>query len=193
MTRKSSESKFSRLCDVDGLGRELVRIEFDPNEAELAGLRDRLNVQDVKFLQAKVELQRQENSTLVDVHVAYKTVVVQQCVVKLEPVEQEIEEEFSVLFAEAEDLEVTPVGVEIVHTLEDDDPPDMIVDGKIDVADVIAEYIALALDPYPRTAEVADEAYDAKVTEAGQNDPLENSENERIYPFANLKEMMEKK
>ena len=33
---------------------------------------------------------------------------------------------------------------------EEDDPPDPIVDGKIDLGALAAEFVALALDPYPR-------------------------------------------
>ena len=34
--------------------------------------------------------------------------------------------------------------------LDEEDPPDPIVDGKVDLGALAAEFLALALDPYPR-------------------------------------------
>lgn len=199
MTWKASESSFSRLYDIEGLGRELVRIEIDPTEAEKKLLRDRLNIRDVKFLHADAQLQRQGKTALIDVHVAYKAIVTQTCVATLKPVDQEIEEEFSVTFSDSDDVEATPEGVEIVHTLEDSEPPDMIVGGKIDVAEILAEFIALALDPYPRSADAPGATGASDASNKGDEENKASltseatSEEDRIYPFANLKELMEKK
>lgn len=205
MALKTSKSGFSRPYDVAGLGRELVRIEIDPSETERQALQDRLHVLKVGFVHADAELQRQAKTALIELRVAYRANVTQACVATLMPVDQEIEEAFIVTFSDADIVDPLPEGVEIVHTLEDDDPPDAIVDGKIDVAEILAEFMALALDPYPRSANVSEkldapEQLDA--TDAPDKGDEENktpstaktvSDEDRIYPFANLKDMMKKK
>ncbi len=35
-------------------------------------------------------------------------------------------------------------------TLEGEDPPDPIIDGRVDLGAIVAEFLALGLDPYPR-------------------------------------------
>ncbi len=192
MSLKKGDGEFSRIYDVSGLGRDLVRVDINPTSGELLLLRDRLKVLEVKSLSANSELQRQKKSTVIEVRIDYKTTVAQQCVATLKPVDQVIEEQFSICFSEEDACDPIPEGVEVVHTLEDEDPPEAIVDGKIDVVDILAEYIALALDPYPR-AEEAPENVDVLDNEDVQDAPETKSEEDRIYPFANLKEMMEKK
>jgi len=62
------------------------------------------------------------------------------CVVSLDPFEQVLGTNVEIVFAPEEpDRE-----------LGEDDPPDAIVDGVIDMGVVTAEFLALALDPYPR-------------------------------------------
>jgi uncharacterized metal-binding protein YceD (DUF177 family) len=71
--------------------------------------------------------------------------VAQTCVVTLEPFEATIEEEVDVDYAPATE----PVDEEeaALRTL---DPPDEIIDGKIDLGTLTAEFLALGLDPYPK-------------------------------------------
>lgn len=74
--------------------------------------------------------------------------VTQACVATAEPVNSHIEEAFSVEFwPEPQIASAEPAALEPDL---DDDPPEAIVDGKIDVAAFAAEVLASALDPYPR-------------------------------------------
>lgn len=69
----------------------------------------------------------------------------QTCGVTLEPLPQEIEDAFSVSLAEAGE----PDADEIVITL-DDESPDLIENGRIDLGQYAVEQLALRLDPFPR-------------------------------------------
>lgn len=71
--------------------------------------------------------------------------VSQTCVVTLEPFEADIEEEVDVDYAPATE----PVDEEDAAQRKLD-PPDEIIDGKIDVGALTAEFLALGLDPYPK-------------------------------------------
>lgn len=69
----------------------------------------------------------------------------QTCGITLEPLPLEIDDRFSVQLAEPveEDSE------EIVITLEDESP-DVVEDGQIDLGQYVVEQLALRLDPFPR-------------------------------------------
>ncbi len=67
--------------------------------------------------------------------------VSQTCVVTLDAFEAEIAEEVEIDFSSAEPS--TSPG-------EEEEPPDPIVAGHIDLGAVTAEFLALGLDPYPR-------------------------------------------
>ena len=41
--------------------------------------------------------------------------------------------------------------IDDIDTIDDENAPDLIVDGMIDVGEAIAQLMALALDPYPRS------------------------------------------
>ena len=70
---------------------------------------------------------------------------VQTCGVTLEPLPVEIDGPFSIALAEPVDEESD----EIVITLEDESP-DVVEDGQIDLAQYAVEQLALRLDPFPR-------------------------------------------
>ena len=73
--------------------------------------------------------------------------VVQTCVVSLEPFEADVLEQIDVRF-EPQSAALAPDAA--FASLAESDPPDPIVDGKVDLGALAGEYLALGLDPYPR-------------------------------------------
>lgn len=71
----------------------------------------------------------------------------QVCGITLEPLPVEVDERFSVDLVETDEREIGTEEAEI--TLEDDSP-DVIEDGRIDLGQYAVEQLALALDPFPR-------------------------------------------
>jgi len=62
--------------------------------------------------------------------------------VTLDPVPGHVEDEFALLFAdEAEDAGALDPNA---------DPIEPLVDGRIDIAEAVAQQLSLAIDPYPR-------------------------------------------
>jgi len=76
----------------------------------------------------------------------------QVCVVSLEPIPATIDEDVDVRFAArtghgaVRRLSKEPE----TYSMADQDEPDPIIDGKIDLGALAAEFFALGLDPYPR-------------------------------------------
>lgn len=74
-----------------------------------------------------------------------KASLAQTCGVTLEPLPVEVDAPFSIALAEAGEEEPD----EIVITLEDESP-DLIEDGQVDLGQYAVEQLALRLDPFPR-------------------------------------------
>jgi uncharacterized metal-binding protein YceD (DUF177 family) len=103
--------------------------------------------------------------------------VVQTCVVTLEPVTETVAAEIERRYlpgaerVEAETLEIGP---------EDLDAPEPLAGGRIDLAAVMVEALALALEPYPRRG---DAEFEGRVHAAPGVEPLTD---ETAHPFAGL-------
>ncbi|HTV32841.1 MAG TPA: DUF177 domain-containing protein [Methylocella sp.] len=97
-----------------------------------------------------------------------KARVTQICVVSLEPFEAPVEASIEVEFARP--------GALGPASQKDEEPPDPILDGKIDLGALAVEFLVLNLDLYPRKEGVA-----FAMTEEGRPEP------ERDSPFAVLR------
>ncbi len=105
--------------------------------------------------------------------------VEQACVVTLEPVTSAIDTEIDRRYLPAADLGAGETGVPSERELGRDDDPDPF-DGAIEIAEVLVETLALAIDPYPR-AEGAELA--ARIAGPPGVEPLTD---EAARPFAKL-------
>ncbi len=120
--------------------------QLDASPAERAALAEVLDLQAIDRLVAKLTLRRL-SSGLIEVKGALESEVVQTCGVTLEPVPAKVAETFRLTFGDAQP---EPDLSEIDIDFEDSDPPEPILDGKIDLGALVAEQLSLGLDPYPR-------------------------------------------
>jgi hypothetical protein len=81
-----------------------------------------------------------------------KARVEQTCVVTLDPVENDVDEPFDVMFAPPSQIPVSAKSVqkEEGEEFEVPEPPEPIVNGFIDLGRLATEFLVLGLDPYPR-------------------------------------------
>ena len=131
-----------------------ARIEPDaPQREAIAAAYDLL---EVPVFAADMLLERVDKDT-VAVAGRLTAEVTQPCVVSLDPVIQIIDETFRVRVT-MPDSPITPPpgrpGAE-VHVDPEEDPPEVVVDGHIDISGIILEHFSLAIDPYPRADGVA--------------------------------------
>lgn len=120
--------------------------KIEPTAEERAALAEVLDLESIDRLVATVGLRRL-SSGLIEVKGSLESEVVQRCVVTLEPVPAKVAESFRLTFGDAEP---EPDLSEIDIDFEDSDPPEPILDGKIDLGVIVAEQLSLGLDPYPR-------------------------------------------
>ena len=144
MIEESVPPEFSRPFSVERIGHGGKTVTLTAEEAECHALAERFGILAVDSLTARLTVRAVGPVFLVEGRLVAR--VVQSCVVTLEPVAAGIEEEFQVTFG----CETPEEGHELVIDLDAEDPPDPIIDGHIDLGEVVAEHLALALDPFPR-------------------------------------------
>jgi uncharacterized metal-binding protein YceD (DUF177 family) len=73
-------------------------------------------------------------------------VATQSCIVSLAPVAATLAVDFELFFTE----DVRATEAELTMEYDQDDPPEPITGGQINLGEVVAEQLGLNLDPYPR-------------------------------------------
>ncbi|OAE97432.1 phosphodiesterase [Bradyrhizobium centrolobii] len=161
-----------------GLYRELEASAAERRAmADLAGLRDILSAQ------ADFDLTPKSGGRVhVTGHVRAR--IGQTCVVTLDPIENEIDEDIDLMFApEAEARRLADLieeGQDSEEPPEVADPPEAIINGIIDLGRLATDALFLAIDPYPRKPGAV---FEADVTAPDPED----------HPFAALKALQEGK
>jgi uncharacterized metal-binding protein YceD (DUF177 family) len=173
---------FSRPVPVDSIGDKGLRFNLEASAAECAALAEQDGLAAIRKLAVEAELTRRAGD-----HVFVKgrvtASVAQTCVVTLEPFDAQVDEPFEVEFAPQAEAEAAyaramaqiEAAIDKAAALaEQPDPPDPIVNGRIDLGTLAAEFLALGLDPYPRKPGVEFAAV------------VEDSDEIRPSPFADL-------
>ena len=129
--------------DVPGKG---VEVTIEANEEERRALCDRFGLMDLASLTARFRLRPLAGGPIFSASGRLRAEVTQECAVTLDPVFQVVESDVDVEYApESEE------SIDLDLTLEDEDPPEPILHGIIDLGELTAQQLALALDPYPRS------------------------------------------
>jgi hypothetical protein len=152
----TKSTPLSRPIRVDNLPKEgqVVRIEADA--AERAALAALNGLPEIATFTATLDVTKASGGAVL-VTGAVHAELTQVCVVSLEPFPGIVDEPIDVRFAPAaeENAPRRPAGEDDAIAIGDEDEPDPIVDGKIDLGALAAEFFALGLDPYPRKPGVA--------------------------------------
>lgn len=133
---------------VDDVPETGLHIEVEAPAEVRAQLAKLANLRDLPRLSAVFDLTRRSGG----VHVAgqVKARLGQTCVVTLEPLENDLDEPINLLFALQLDAVAKAGGAD--HKAGDDEPPEPLVEGKVDLGAIATEFLLLGIDPYPRKA-----------------------------------------
>ena len=140
---------FSHPVRPSALGPEDVRFELEADPGVRATLARLFGLVDVAAFRAVIRLKWVRGGRILRLSGRLHAEIVQTCVITLEPVENTIEESFEILFktrsADAEPdsaaLEGEADAMAAAEPLDGD---------SVDIAEVAAGELALAIDPYPR-------------------------------------------
>jgi uncharacterized metal-binding protein YceD (DUF177 family) len=120
-----------------------VKRTLEPDAAARARIARALDLASLDAFTAELELAPSSAGWRLSGRV--RASLAQTCGITLEPLPLEIDAPFSLTLAEA----VEPDSDEIIITL-DDESPDLIENGQIDLGQYAVEQLALRLDPFPR-------------------------------------------
>ncbi|MCR9236045.1 MAG: DUF177 domain-containing protein [Alphaproteobacteria bacterium] len=153
-----------------------------PDKADYPAIADALNVLAVRDLNATLRIHRTKNSIRVRGFV--EAVVEQSCVVTLEPVRQSLTEEVDRTFvANSSDFDTVFAKMNANHAMMIDpdevDPPEIVENGRLDLAAIALEHVIIGIDLYPR-------APGADLSEVNAIEPIQIEVEELESPFAAL-------
>jgi hypothetical protein len=162
MSRKPEPSpEFSRPIARERFGGQVVVEEILATPQERAALARRFGLLGLDLLRAAGKIEPADGPDgpdrrgggLLRLSGHLSAEVRQACVVTLEPVASRIEEAFTQLYS----LGPGPAAVgreaaaaEVVFDPEAEEPPEALGPGGLDLGEVVAQHLVLALDPYPR-------------------------------------------
>jgi len=138
---EKDKNPWSVVVALDDIPETGLHIEIEAAEPVRADLARLAGLRELPRLSAVFDLTRRGSG----VHVAGQVSahVGQTCVITLEPIESDV--------TEAIDLVYAPAGQAREKDLKlDEEPPEMLVDGKIDLGAIATEFLLLGIDPYPR-------------------------------------------
>lgn len=180
--------EWSFRIDADEITSKPQSYFLSADQETCAALSRRLGVEDIERLEATLNISR-ETAGRIFVQGSLKARVIQKCVVTLDPVEDWIEEEFDAWFADKEQAvsfteakknrETRKGHVEVEISSEEDDP-EPLYDGKIEAGELVTQYLALAINPYPHAQGAQYEVSDEDRARAKPSDVRKN-------PFEALK------
>lgn len=191
---RHEKSEWSYLVSAEDIGGEPKTYTFTASERERIDLARRYAIVSVEAATATITVQ-QIGGGMFHAMGAIRADVTQSCVVSLAPVAAHIEDEFegwfgdknrAVSFAKAKTEREAKKGMVEVEILEESVDPEPIVNGKMDIGELAAQYLSLSLDPYPHAPGVSSQ-YLAKEPEGGDGGPI------RKNPFEALKDWKEKR
>ena len=136
-----------RPIAAEDVGAQGLTLAFEANAEERAALARRLDLVSLEALAAQLRFElADEVEGGIRVTGTIRAELAQRCVVTLEPVPRTLSEPISVLYAS---LPAEQPAHEVEVLAEDEEAEPLPEDG-IDLGEVVAEHLALLLDPYPR-------------------------------------------
>jgi uncharacterized metal-binding protein YceD (DUF177 family) len=147
---------FSRPARVDAIPREGQTVTVEASPAEREALASLFKLPAIAALTATFRLAPSGRGGA-RVTGSVQGALTQTCVVSLEPFPATVDEAVDVRFAPEEAAGPRPAAAKETRAVSpsDEDEPDPVIDGKIDLGALAAEFFALGLDPYPRKPGVA--------------------------------------
>jgi len=140
---EKSKSPWSVPVALDDIPEAGLHLEIDAPESVRAELAKLAELRNLPRLSGVFDLTRRGAGVQVAGQVSAR--VGQTCVVTLEPIESDVEEAVDLVFAPA-----LPEAVQAKEGKADEEPPEPLVDGKIDLGAIATEFLLLGIDPYPR-------------------------------------------
>ncbi|MBP5215775.1 MAG: DUF177 domain-containing protein [Alphaproteobacteria bacterium] len=166
------QKNFSCLLKIDELNQQQYKFVLKPDADELADITEILQVEGVKDFVGEIFLKLNKKEHILRVWGKVSAKVLLKSVISLEDFWKEIQAPFELIYD-------TKATYKDIHEMEqgiNDEVPDIIENGVLNLADICLEQIALNLEDYPR----------AQGEEFHFTDYSEQKTSEKENPFAVL-------
>ncbi|TMJ31360.1 MAG: DUF177 domain-containing protein [Alphaproteobacteria bacterium] len=184
--KKEEKSEIERIVDVDRMGPAGTALEISASDSERSALAKRFGFLDLPALSARVTVDQRGGGQVV-VEGRLRGRIVQACILTLDPVIQDLDEAFRVVFKQGLAEERDPESGEALVSAQAD-APEPLPGNLLDVGEIVAEQLSLAADPYPRKHGVKLEDVLPKPRKDGRHGRHEP----RRHPFAGLAALRDK-
>lgn len=144
--------EFSLVLSMDDVPPNGKTLRFEVGESERAALARRFDLVALHGFKGTVHVKPWRRHGLV-MEGQFEADLVQSCIATLEPLEAHLSESFNLHFLPLDMIERDAAAAakrEIVVDVESEDPPEAIEGGRLDVGEVMAEQLSVAIDPYPK-------------------------------------------
>jgi uncharacterized metal-binding protein YceD (DUF177 family) len=179
------KSEIERIVDLDRMGTAGTALDIVASEGERAALAKRFGFLGLPAFAARVTVDRRAGGQVV-VEGRLRGKIVQACVLTLDPVTQDLDDTFRIVFRKDLTEERDPQSGEAVINAQAD-APEPLPGNLLDVGEIVAEQLSLAADPYPRRPGARLEDVLPK-PRPGRRGPPEA----RRHPFAGLAALKDK-
>jgi uncharacterized metal-binding protein YceD (DUF177 family) len=140
-----------------------VELKIQANEEERAKIAQRCDILEVSSLNARITVTPGATPDLFKIKASLKVNLAQACSVTLAPVQETVDEVFNETMTTLESALVPPEDIDG----NDDTPVELIENNQIDIGEMVAQWLALSLDPFPRSDAPFYEHIEAKETDEG--------------------------
>ncbi len=179
----TSAPEFSRRVEIDKIGKDGLTEDIVAEPEELAALAERMNLPAILELKAHLELVPWKKGRI-RARGHFSAVVDQECVRTLDIFTSEISEAVDRIYIKPEFATAGEMKESVDFDAEAPDAPDVIVDEVIDIGELVAESLALALDPWPKKPGTTFVDY-----HSGEETGEEGGDGESRSPFAALEKL----
>jgi uncharacterized metal-binding protein YceD (DUF177 family) len=146
--KKDIAPEFSRTLVVEKIPPSGMEQKLTAKDDERKALADRFGLLELPLLEAQLTVKPAKNKSGITVTGTLRADVVQQCGVTLEPLPSHIEEPVEALFTDIDPDDVVPASATLIEAGEDEVDP--IINGMIDIGELVAQHLGASLDPFPR-------------------------------------------
>jgi uncharacterized metal-binding protein YceD (DUF177 family) len=179
------QNEFSRPIPLDRIASSWATHVIEAGPEERAALAARFEILAIESLTAEVRLRRDRAGVQVAFSARFSASVIQECVFTLEPTPTKINEAVEIRFDLSPEILAAELDIEA-----GDDSAEPLEGDVLDIGEVIAQHLSLALDPFPRhsSAPPPPDAEDLLVAEIGlpETEVEATPETGRPSPFAAL-------
>src|SRR5690348_16871803 len=180
------KSEIERIVDVDRMGPNGTALDIAASDGERAALAKRFGFLGLPAFSARVTVDRRPGGQVV-VEGRLRGRIVQACILTLDPVTQDLDEAFRIVFKQDLAEERDPESGEALIAAHAD-APEPLSGNMLDVGEIAAEQLSLAADPYPRSPGAKLEDVMPKPRPSGRAGRGE----QRRHPFAGLAALRDK-